>query len=63
MKIKINLKKCLGCGTCIALAPNTFTPTKKGKAEVITDGKKKDSLKVVKEAVSSCPNEAITLEI
>jgi len=52
--IKINKKKCIGCGSCEAICPEIFI-LKQGKAEVKTQ-KKSDCLQ---EAIDSCPVNAI----
>ena len=57
-KILINKKKCIGCGLCVTLAPCTFKLGKKGKAEVINSSG--DSDKKIKEAIISCPVDAIS---
>lgn len=57
MKIIIDKKLCIGCGTCVAIAPESFKLTDEGKAEVIEpigDGDAK-----IKEAIDSCPVSAI----
>lgn len=57
MKIKVDKEKCIGCGTCVALAPKTFKLGKDGKAEVIDPpGDEKEK---IKEALDSCPVDAI----
>ncbi|MDO8515107.1 MAG: ferredoxin [bacterium] len=60
MKIIIDPKKCLGCGTCAALATKTFKLNKKGKAEVLTG--KIDSPAVIKMAAENCPTGAISFK-
>jgi len=52
--IKINKEKCIGCGTCEAVCEEVFG-VKGGKAFV----KKQKNLSCVKEAIDSCPVEAI----
>ena len=59
MKITVDVKKCLGCGTCMALAPRTFKINKKGKAEVLPG--KIDSPAVIKMAAENCPTGAISI--
>ena len=57
MKIKVDKEKCIGCGTCVALAPKTFKFGADDKAEVITPpGDEKEK---IKEAIDSCPVDAI----
>ena len=61
----VDKEKCIGCGTCTVLAPKTFRLGKDGKAEVINppgDEEEKISKLVsaeIKEAIDSCPVEAI----
>lgn len=55
----VDKSKCIGCSTCSTLAPKTFKLGKEGKAEVIEppgDGEEK-----IKEALDTCPVEAISL--
>ena len=61
MTPKIDKEKCIGCGTCLALAPNSFKWDETGmKAEpIIPPG---DEEQIVKDALAACPVEAITLE-
>lgn len=56
-KLKIDQDKCIGCGTCVALAPKSFKLTDEGKSEPIEP--LGDDEATVKEAVESCPVEAI----
>ncbi|MBU3912979.1 MAG: ferredoxin [Nanoarchaeota archaeon] len=54
-KIKIDKEKCIGCGACEAVCPESFK---------MDDGKAKftgKTGKCAKEAVDSCPVQAITL--
>jgi ferredoxin len=53
MKITIDPKLCLGCGTCAAIAPKSFCLNKDGKAEVLESPGDDD--KTIKEAIESCP--------
>lgn len=59
MKIKLDKDKCIGCGTCVAIAPKTFKLEADGKAEVIEPPR--DDKATIKEAVDSCPVDAIEL--
>ena len=58
MKIKVDSQKCIGCGTCVAIAPQSFKLTDDGKAEPIDPAG--DSGEKIKEAIESCPVTAIT---
>lgn len=60
MQVKVDEDKCIGCGACVAVAPKTFKLNDMGKCEVILPVG--DKLETVKEAVESCPVEAITVE-
>jgi ferredoxin len=57
-KLKVNKGLCIGCGTCVALAPKSFKLSDDGKAEpIIPPG---DDEKTIEEAVESCPVTAIS---
>jgi ferredoxin len=60
MRIKINREKCIGCGTCAALAPEAFKINGDFKAKV-KEGADPDS-PAVRDAIKSCPVEAISVE-
>ena len=59
MKIKVDKEKCIGCGTCVVIAPKTFRLGKDGKSEIIEPPG--DDEEKIKEAVDSCPVDAIEL--
>jgi ferredoxin len=52
--------KCIGCGTCVALAGNTFKMDDEGKA-IVSDPQGDDS-DTISMAKDSCPTQAIVLE-
>ncbi len=54
--IKVNKEKCIGCGLCASLCGEVFRMGKDGKAEVKTQKK----IPCVKEAMESCPVQAIS---
>lgn len=61
MKAKVDKDKCIGCGTCIAIAPKSFKFGDDGKAEFIDTSASlsaSDDAKI-KEAIDSCPVSAI----
>lgn len=57
--VKINKNKCIGCGSCAAICSEVFDMGKDGKAQ-IKKGKEKSAILCVKEAIDSCPVEAIS---
>ncbi|MBN2016111.1 ferredoxin [Candidatus Dojkabacteria bacterium] len=58
-KIKIDTKKCIGCGTCVALAGKTFEMGADNKAK-LKKGEADDDATVL-QAAQSCPTQAILL--
>jgi len=54
--VSVDQKKCIGCGACIAVAPNCFELAKNGKAIVKKDCKCNSDCKQAEEA---CPAGAI----
>jgi ferredoxin len=59
-KITVDQKKCIGCGTCIIIAPDVFKFDKNGKSMVTNQSPKSPGK--VKDAIESCPVEAISSE-
>jgi len=56
--VKIDGKKCIGCGLCVSMCPEVFEmDDAEGKAKVVAQKK----TPCVKESAESCPAEAITL--
>jgi len=58
MKIKIDQNKCVGCGRCTEICPETFRLGAEGKAEVIQDS----DLVCAGKASDNCPMGAIEVE-
>jgi ferredoxin len=58
--VKVDKKKCVGCGACTSICPQVFEMGKDGKAQVKAKADVKKSTKCVKEAINSCPVEAIS---
>lgn len=55
--IKIDKEKCIGCGLCASVCEEVFEiDESEGKAKV----KAQKKLPCVKEAIESCPTQAIT---
>ena len=53
MKIKIDTENCIGCGSCAALAPETFELNDEGKS--IVKNQKGDDDEAILSAAKSCP--------
>jgi len=56
VKIKVDKEKCIGCGLCTSLCQEVFVMGKDGKASV----KAQKDVSCVKEAMDSCPVNAIS---
>ena len=61
MSLKIDKEKCIGCGTCVALAGNTFKMGEDGKAEVANQTG--DDPSTIQMAADSCPTQAIIMKL
>jgi len=59
-KVKIIREKCIGCGTCPALAGGTFEMDEENIA-IIKDNSTDDK-ETIQMAVDSCPTQAIVTE-
>ena len=55
-KITVN-ESCIGCGTCVGVAPDVFEMNDEGLSSVIGD-----DVDSAKEAAESCPVEAIEVK-
>jgi ferredoxin len=55
--VKVDPSKCVGCGLCAGLAPETFQMNLDGKSEVINS----QVTAGAKQAAAGCPTEAITV--
>jgi ferredoxin len=58
MKISVDEAKCIGCGRCTELCPDTFRLNAAGKSEAIAQ----DNIKCALQAADECPMEAIFVE-
>jgi len=59
-KIIIDKNKCIGCGTCVALASETFEIGKDGKSKIKNlSGNNEETIKLT---VDSCPTQAIKIQ-
>lgn len=55
--VKVDQDKCIGCGLCAGLCPETFVMNADGKSEVVNP----EVTACAKNAAANCPVEAITL--
>ena len=60
-KIVIDQEICIGCGTCVGIAPEHFKLNDEGKSSVIKQYSSEDKKKI-QEAVDICPVDAILLK-
>ena len=59
MAIIIDSPKCIGCGRCTEICPNTFKLNENGKSEIISQ----DNINCAKKASDECPVEAIHISL
>jgi len=59
MKVTVDKSKCIGCGTCVAIASRSF---KLDGSTVVVVEPMDDPEDKIKEAVESCPVSALTVE-
>jgi len=57
MTIKVDQDKCIGCGRCTEICPDTFNLSPEGKSTVIGENKN-----CAMKAADECPVEAIFVE-
>lgn len=62
MKININKDLCLGCGTCVAIAPEIFEMTEENKSRVKEGVDLEKNKDAILQAKNSCPCGAIEVE-
>lgn len=58
MKIEVNKDLCIGCGSCVAIDPDTFEFNDDGLAEAKTE----EITEAAREAAEACPVDAISIE-
>jgi ferredoxin len=58
--VKVDKKKCIGCGACASTCPQVFELGDDGKAQVKAGADLKKNVKCIKEAIENCPVEAIS---
>ena len=62
MKAIVNRDDCIGCGLCATICPEVFELDDEDIAVVIADPVPEGSEQDAKEAVESCPTDAISIE-
>jgi ferredoxin len=62
MKVKVDKNKCISCGLCANMCPKTFIMDEDNKSEVLKQPNTKEEVSCAKEAIESCPVEAISEE-
>lgn len=62
MKVIVNEDACIGCGACLAIAPEVFEMNDNGLAEVSARQIGDDLEDSVAEAIETCPTGAIVKE-
>ena len=58
--IEINKEECIGCGSCVSIAPGTFDFDDEGKAKIIDNIT--DDEETIQSGIDSCPVFAIKLK-
>ncbi len=58
MKVKLNSEQCIGCGACVAIAPENFDFNEEGMSQVINE----EATEKTVEALEACPVCAIEKE-
>lgn len=62
MKVKVDKDKCISCGLCTNICPNIFIMDENNKSKVAKQPSNKADEACTKEAIESCPVEAISEE-
>lgn len=64
MGISINLDRCQGHASCMAVAPNVFTfDDDSGKARILPGGAAESESDAIDEAILACPEMAISRQL
>ena len=61
--VKVDEEKCIGCGACVAVAPQIFElDTEKMKSRVKKQPENDEEVELAKQAAEACPTGSITVE-
>jgi ferredoxin len=60
-RIEVDRDRCVGSGTCEALAPTVFEVDDDGVLAVLRDEPAEEELPDVRDAVTACPTRALAL--
>lgn len=58
-EVKIKTEKCIGCGRCTEICPDSFALNQEGKAEV----RNQKNIDCAKRAADECPQTAIVVNV
>jgi ferredoxin len=59
MRVKVNQDACIGCGACVSICPEVFSFNDEGFSEAIANKVNEEDEEKIREAMDSCPTEAI----
>jgi len=59
MRVKVDPELCIACGACVSTAPEVYDWDDDGKAVAVEDDVPAEMEDEVREALESCPTEAI----
>lgn len=62
MRVKVDKNKCIGCGTCVSIAPEVFEMEDDGKSKVKEGADLEKNKEAIRQAKDSCPTQAIEVE-
>ncbi len=62
MKIVIDYDKCIGIGSCEAIAPHLFEVSDEGQVKILDEHPDESERAALDEAVTACPTGAISVE-
>ncbi len=62
MKVLVDRDRCVGSGSCEALAPDVFEVDDEGVLTVLREQPAEGELADVRDALTACPTRALTLD-